>query len=159
MARVEMHCIAAAFDRGEIPGFPVLCVTIGGGGVEAGGGGCVVGLGESASSSFGLILGDSISHSLRNSTSPVHAVAFTYVACCRSTSTSLLCPFASWDLGPVCLRGQSNTGCLLLLPQKTEKRSKCHVSLSICRSKVLLICQVRARKCLAGNSFNQTEKL
>ena len=71
MARVEMHCIAAAFDRGEIPGFPVLSVAIGGDGVEAGGGGCVVGLGESASSSFGLILGDSISHSLRNSTSPV----------------------------------------------------------------------------------------
>ena len=38
MARVEMHCIAAAFDRGEIPGFPVLCVAIGGDGVEAGGG-------------------------------------------------------------------------------------------------------------------------
>ena len=46
MARVEMHCIAAAFDRGEIPGFPVLCVAIGGDGVEAGGGVALLGWGN-----------------------------------------------------------------------------------------------------------------
>ena len=46
MARVEMHCIAAAFDRGEIPGFPVLCVAIGGDGDAGGVGVALLGWGN-----------------------------------------------------------------------------------------------------------------
>ena len=68
MARLEMHCIAAAFGA-RFPGSRFCVSLLAAMALKLGGG--VALLGKSASSSFGLLLGDSISHSLRNSTSPV----------------------------------------------------------------------------------------
>ena len=69
MARVEMHCIAAAFGA-RFPGSRFCVSLLAAMAAKLGVG--VALLGKSASSSlFGLFLGDSISHSLRNSTSPV----------------------------------------------------------------------------------------
>ena len=91
-----MHCIAA-FVRGEIPGFPVLCVAIGGDGVEAGGGGCVVGV---IRFFFLRIFGRlHITQSSKFHKS-CQAVAFTYVAAAEARARVTLCLFASWGSWP-----------------------------------------------------------
>ena len=104
MARVEMHCIAAAFDRGEIPGFPVLCVAIGGDGVEAGGG---VGRSWVGGIRFFFVRIFGRLHITQSSKfhKSCHAVAFTYVfAEARARVSLSICILGSWpslSTGPI----------------------------------------------------------
>ena len=96
-----MHCIAAAFDRGEIPGFPVLCVAIGGDGVEAGGGVGRSWVGGIRFFFVRIIFGRlHITQSSKFHKS-CHAVAFTYVAAAEARARVFFVFLHLGILGPV----------------------------------------------------------